>query len=179
MIDDEFDTLFEAAYQEALNDLGTDADIDMTALALQAHSYLFEAYYSDRDVREGVTDLEMKRVEAMRQALSCYQLLHARKGYEDILALLNKTTTTALTEKENEDRANVLLETQKVLMSLDEVEPLARMTLAGLGLPTTIAEFKDYDGNRCRIKLNMDACTLASDSVFDKLQAALLAAAKK
>jgi hypothetical protein len=40
MTDDEFDALFEAAYQEALNDPETDAEIDIAEIALQAHSDL-------------------------------------------------------------------------------------------------------------------------------------------
>lgn len=127
-------------------------------------------------MRGEVTDLEIKRIEAMRQALCCYRLLFSRQLLEQGLTLLNNTPTTAFTEKEIRDRAHRLAQLHKGLMPLDEVEPLARRTLAGLGLPTTIEEFEDYDGNRCRIKLNMDACNLASDSVFDKLRAVLAAA---
>jgi hypothetical protein len=54
MTDDEFDTYLEAAYQEALNDPEADADIDVTEIALQVHSDLFEAYYLDLDVRGDV-----------------------------------------------------------------------------------------------------------------------------
>ena len=73
MTDDEFDTMLEAAYQEALNDPQADDDIDMTEIALQVHGDLFEAYYLNLDVRGNVTDLEIRRIEAMRQALSCYR----------------------------------------------------------------------------------------------------------
>ena len=173
MTDDEFDTLVEAAYQEALNDPEADADIDMTEIALQVHGDLFEAYYLDLDVRGDVTDLEIKRIEAMRQALSSYQLLHAREYCERAIKLLIKTKTFELSKEAIEDRARTLAEAHKDLTPLDEIEPLARKTLDGLGLPVTIEEFENYDGNRCRIKLDIDACTLASDNVFGKLQAAL------
>jgi hypothetical protein len=175
MTDDEFDTYLEAAYQEALNDPEADADIDVTEIALQVHSDLFEAYYLDLDVRGDVTDLEIKRIEAMRQALSSYQLLHAREYCERAIKLLTKTKASELSKEAIEDRARTLAEAHKDLMPLDEVEPLVRTTLGGLGLPTTFEEFEDYERNRCRIKLNMDACTLASDSVFGKLRAALAA----
>jgi hypothetical protein len=175
MTDDEFDTYHEAAYQEALNDPEADADIDVTEIALQVHSDLFEAYYLDLDVRGNVTDLEIKGIEAMRQALSCYRLLHAREYCERAIKLLTRTKTSELSEEAIEDRARTLAEAHKDLMPLDEVESLVRTTLAGLGLPATFEEFEDYEGNRCRIKLNLDACMIASDSVFGKLQAALAA----
>lgn len=171
MTDDEFDTLLEAAYQETLNDPESDADIDMTEIALQVHRDLCEAYYLDLDVRGNVTDLETKRIEAMRQALSCFRLLHAREYCQRAIKLMTNTKTSELSKQE--ELARILAEAHKDLMPLDEVEPLARATLAGLGLPTTFREFEDFDGNRCRIKLDIDACTLASDDVFDKLQTAL------
>jgi hypothetical protein len=111
----------------------------------------------------------------MRQALSSYQLLHAREYCERAIKLLTKTKASELSKEAIEDRARTLAEAHKDLMPLDEVEPLVRTTLGGLGLPTTFEEFEDYERNRCRIKLNMDACTLASDSVFGKLRAALAA----
>ena len=175
MTDDEFDTMLEAAYQEALNDPQADDDIDMTEIALQVHGDLFEAYYLNLDVRGNVTDLEIRRIEAMRQALSCYRLLHAREYCERAIKLLTRTKTSELSEEAIEDRARTLAEAHKDLMPLDEVESLVRTTLAGLGLPATFEEFEDYEGNRCRIKLNLDACMIASDSVFGKLQAALAA----
>jgi hypothetical protein len=175
MTDDEFYTYLEAAYQEALNDPEAAAYIDVTEIALQVHGDLFEAYYLDLDVRGNVTDLEIKGIEAMRQALSCYRLLHAREYCERAIKLLTKTKTAELSKEAIEDRARTLAEAHKDLMPLDEVEPLVRTTLGGLGLPTTFEEFEDYERNRCRIKLNMDACTLASDSVFGKLRAALAA----
>jgi hypothetical protein len=175
MTDDEFDALLEAAFQEALNDPEAYADIDTTEIALQVHRDLFEAYYLDLEVRGDASDLEIKRIEAMRQALSCYHLLHARDYCVQALTLLTKMKTSKLSEEALEQWARTLAEGYKDLEPLDEVEHLARATLASLGLPPTIEEFEDYDGNRCRIKLNMDACTLVSDSVFGKLQAALTA----
>jgi hypothetical protein len=82
MTDDEFDTMLEAAYQEALNDPEADDDIDVSEIALQVYGDLFDAYYLNLDVRGNVTDLEIRRIEAMRQALSCYRLLHAREYCE-------------------------------------------------------------------------------------------------
>jgi hypothetical protein len=99
----------------------------------------------------------MKRIEAMRQALSCYHLLHARDYCVQALTLLTKMETSELSEEALEQWARTLAEGYKDLEPLDEVEPLARATLASLGLPPTIEEFEDYYGNRCRIKLNMDA----------------------
>jgi hypothetical protein len=173
MTDDEFDALLEAAFQEALNDPEAYADFDTAEIALQVHRDLCEAYYLDLDVRGNVTDLETKRIEAMRQALSCFRLLHAREYCQRAIKLMTNTKTSELSKQE--ELARILAEAHKDLMPLDEVEPWARATLAGLGLPTTFREFEDYDGNRCRIKLDMDACTLASDSVFGRLQAALTA----
>jgi hypothetical protein len=175
MTDDEFDTILEAAYQEALNDPEADADIDMTELALQVHGDLLEGYYLDVDVRGDATDLELKLIKAMRQALSCYHLLYARRLCEQGITLLTKTKTSELSEVEIEDRYLILAEAYKDLAPLDEIEPLAHKTLDGLGLPAPIEEFENHDGNRCRIKLDMDVCTLASDDVFGKLQAALAA----
>jgi len=109
----------------------------------------------------------------MRQALCCYHLLYARRLCEQGITLLTKTKTSELSEVELEDRYLTLAEAYKDLAPLDEIEPLARKTLDGLGLPATIEEFENYDGNRCRIKLDIDACTLASDDVFGKLQEAL------
>jgi hypothetical protein len=51
--------------------------------------------------------------------------------------------------------------------------------LAGVGLPTTIEEFEESDGNRYRIKLNMNSCILASDDAVEKLQSVLDAAAEQ
>jgi hypothetical protein len=175
MTDDEFYTYLEAAYQEALNDPEAAAYIDVTEIALQVHSDLFEAYYLDLDVRGNVTDLEIKGIEVMRQALSCYRLLHAREYCERAIKLLTKTKTSEMSEEELEQWTRTLAEGYEDLMPLDEVEPLVRTTLAGIGLPTTFKEFEDYEGNRCRIKLNLDACTLASDSVVARLLAALVA----
>ena len=175
MTDDEFNALLEAAFQEALNDPEAYADIDTTEIALQVHRDLSEAYCLDLDVRGNVIDLEIKQIEAMRQALGCYRLLHARDYCVRALTLLTKMKTSELSEEALENWALTLAEAYKDLEPLNEAEPLARATLAGLGLPPTIEEFEDYDGNRCRIKLNLDRCTLASDSVFGKLQAALVA----
>lgn len=126
----------------------------ITEIALQVHSDLLEAYYSDLEVRENITALEVKRIEATKQALCCYHLLHARERCEQALAILTEIKTSELSKEALEERAGTLTEVHTDLMPLDEVDPLARMTLAGLGLPATIAEFEDYDGNRCRIKLN-------------------------
>jgi hypothetical protein len=174
--DDEFDTLLEAAFREALHDPEADDDIDMTDVALGVHGDLLEAFHSELCVRWGVTDLEIKRIAAMRQALCCYSLLNAKKNYESWLRFLSTMQTTTLTKELIQDRTRILAEVHKNLVPLDEVESLARRTLAGLGLPTTIQEFEDYDGNRCRIKLDIDACSLASDSEYSKLAATLATA---
>jgi hypothetical protein len=175
MTDDEFDALFEAACQQALNDPEADGDIDRTKIALQIHGHLLKTYCLELDVRGGVTSPDIKRIEAIRHALCCYNLLHVSKLYEQLLMLLTAMKTSELFEEELKDRVRDLTVLHKHLISLDEIEPLARKTLAGLGLPATIEEFEDYR-NRRRIKLNMDVCTLASDRVFDKLQTALAAA---
>ena len=92
----------------------------------------------------------------MRQALCCYHLLYARRLCEQGINLLTKTKTSELSEVELEDRYLTLAEAYKDLAPLDEIEPLARKTLDGLGLPVTIEEFENYDGNRCRIKLDIE-----------------------
>ena len=162
-------------FRKPLNDPEAYADIDTTEIALQVHGDLIEGYYLDLDVRGDATDLELKLIKAIRQALSCYHLLYARRLCEQGITLLTKTKTSELSEVEIEDRYLILAEAYKDLAPLDEIEPLAHKTLDGLGLPATIEEFENHDGNRCRIKLDMDACMLASDDVFGKLQAALAA----
>jgi hypothetical protein len=179
MTDAEFDVLLEAAYQEAKNDPEVDDVIDMTGIALQVHSDLLQTYHSELHVRGNVTEIEIKRIEAVRQALCCYYLLFARKALEQGLALLTKTKTSELSKEELVYLTRILVETHKDLEPLDEIEPLARKTLVGIGLPATIEEFEEFNGNRYRIKLNMDACTLASDNAVDKLQAVLDAAAEQ
>jgi hypothetical protein len=177
MTDEEFDILLEAAFQEAANDPESDPDMDPTDLALDVHSDLLETNYSDLYVRGKVSDLEIQKIEAMKQAIVCYRLLLASRNFQQWITLLNNTPTTELNEKEMQDRARVLQQAHTNLIPLDEVEPFARETLAGLGLSTTIEEFEDFEGNNYRIKLDIQACTLASESVLGKLTAAVAALA--
>jgi hypothetical protein len=55
------------------------------------------------------------------------------------------------------------------LARLDKAAPLARVTLADLGLPASILEFEAGGG---RIKINYASCILATDEVVHQLLSA-------
>ena len=146
MTDDEFDTLLEAAYQETINDPESDADIDMTEIALQVHGDLIEGYYLDLDICEETPPTWSSSRKAIRQALSCYHLLYARRLCKQGIILLTKTKTSEFSEVELEERYLILAEAYKDLAPLDEIEPLARKTLDGVGLRPPLESCKITTG---------------------------------
>jgi hypothetical protein len=82
-----------------------------------------------------------------------------------------------LSDAKREQAVESMKITHTFLIHLDNAEPFARQTLAGLGLPTSIEEFEEYDGNNCRIKIDIRSCTLASDSVVRETESAMKAVA--
>lgn len=168
MDDNEFDVDFESAWREAINDPGREPDLDPTDIALEVHADRLEARQAYLCTRGSVTEDEIKEVEARRQAYAAYMVLMAVECCERGLTMLSKTDPSKLSDEKKIQRAETLTELYETLLPLDDLEPLARQILSGLGLPTTIDEFEDFDGNKCRINLNLASCKLAPAELFDK-----------
>jgi hypothetical protein len=156
-MNNDFDTDFEAAFQELRND-PQESELDIVDLALKVHRDRLIAYQAEIDVRGSVGDLEIKGAEAYRQALLAYTVLYVRRLYE--LQIMVLTRTHLSTEEGLKGRADVLKTLYTELSPLDHVESLARQTLIGLGLPGTIDEFAAYDGNCCRMDIDLSFCVL-------------------
>jgi hypothetical protein len=174
MTDEEFDAIIESAWQEARNNPDQDTDdMDPAELALQVHSDLFEARYHELCTRGNVTEAEVKEVMAMKQALMAYAILRAQEGYETVIAVGRCANPERLSTDARAGLSKTLVQAFTSLTPLDDAAPLARQILTGLGLPTSIEEFEDYDGNNCRIKIDYQSCVLAPDNEYDQLVAVL------
>jgi hypothetical protein len=79
MTDQEFNTLLEAAFYEDANDRDGMTPEFLSDIALRVHRDLLETHGLELQTRGSVTDLEIKQIEAMKQALLAYNLLSAQR----------------------------------------------------------------------------------------------------
>jgi hypothetical protein len=101
--------------------------------------------------------------------LLAYTILHAMDLCERGLIMLSHVPADTPDLKKH--LRHGMGDCYSLLVPLDDVEQLARRVLAGLGLPQTINEFSDYEGNRYHIDIDVDSCSLASEPEFETLRA--------
>jgi hypothetical protein len=107
---------------------------------------------------------------ASQQAFFCYNVLRLSYHYENAFNLVQATFKhgdLAPTEKQN--TADLATESFTHLCTIDDFKREAERILVGLGLPSTWDEFSAYNGNRCRIQINLDVAKPASEDFFESL----------
>jgi hypothetical protein len=163
----EFDRLLDDAIVNAFK---IDPDSDPDEIALELHANMMQARFDQLHARGQVTETEKLEIEAFRQAFFCYSILCASNTLEKAFKFAKATLKYCELDHGSERTiANQAVEFFNDLCSLDDLKREAARLLVDLGLPSTMEEFSDSDGNRRRIEIDLNVAKVASKAVFDSL----------